>query len=219
MPVIEIFTKPGCGWAERNFAALELKKQAYSIVPSCDRSGQKTEEFLSLSPYARTPTVRIDGFVVYESAVINDYFDDIVPETPLRPVDPQARIANRLWVRHCDRELIPLLSAFAPGRDVEKKATAHESLKAGLEQVVYWGLIHRPGPYWDGEAIGLVDLAYHTFFGALERINADWQAQIELPEPIGQWAGRIAAHPAVQHARGVGQQVTYADDIAAKGAA
>ncbi|MFT4076088.1 MAG: glutathione S-transferase family protein [Asticcacaulis sp.] len=216
MPVIEIFTKPGCGWAERNFAALELKGQPYHIVPSCTQAGVKTEEFLSLSPYARTPTVRIDGFVVYESAVINDYLDDILPQSPLRPADAKQRIANRLWIRHCDRELIPQLNAFAPGKEADKREAGRAAMTTALEQLAYWGLLNRPSAFWDGEEIGLVDLAYQTFFVALSKVNAQWDAGIELPEPVRQWAERIEAHTAVQRAREVGQQVTYID---AKGAA
>ncbi|MEJ1969986.1 MAG: glutathione S-transferase family protein [Rhizomicrobium sp.] len=83
-----MFTKSTCGWAERLYSALDAKGLAYRIVPSCDRTGRKTREFLALSPYARTPTVRYGDLVLYESALINDFIEEQFPDRPLLPREP-----------------------------------------------------------------------------------------------------------------------------------
>jgi glutathione S-transferase len=215
MPVIEVFTKPGCGWAERNYAVLEIKNLPYRLVPSCDRFGHKTPEFLSLSPYARTPTVRVDGHVIYESPIINEFFEDAFPEPQLRSVDPHQRAVDRLWIRHCDFELIPLLGGLMPGAEEVRRIHAGGALKRGLNQVADWGGQAKRGtPFWRGEEVGLVDLVYHTLFNALAHVNAHWPVpQVVLPETLQAWADRLARHPVILKARDVAGTAIFAPDL------
>lgn len=51
----------------------------------------KTEEHLGLHPFGRIPIFLHDDFKLYETQAIVRYLDDIVPNPPLRPADPQQR--------------------------------------------------------------------------------------------------------------------------------
>jgi glutathione S-transferase len=51
------------------------------------------------------PTIVHDGRVVYESAVIDEYLDDVFPDPPLRPADPWERARMRIWVKQLDEGL------------------------------------------------------------------------------------------------------------------
>ena len=51
------------------------------------------------------PTIIHDGRVVYESAVVDEYLDDVFPEPPLRPADPWERARMRIWVKQLDEGL------------------------------------------------------------------------------------------------------------------
>ena len=58
--------------------------------------------YLQLNPGAVVPTLIHDGHAIGESTLINEYLDEAFAASPLRPVDPLARVAMRLWTRQLD---------------------------------------------------------------------------------------------------------------------
>jgi glutathione S-transferase len=66
-------------------------------------------DYLAINPKGLVP-VLVDGqgdsgVTIPESSVINEYLDEKYPEPALRPADPAARAAMRLWVLHEEEEL------------------------------------------------------------------------------------------------------------------
>lgn len=68
---------------------------------------QHDPEYVKLNPNHVVPTLVHDGAVLIESSLINEYLDDAFPETPMRPSDPVARHALRLWVKQIDHHVHP----------------------------------------------------------------------------------------------------------------
>jgi len=66
---------------------------------------QHRPEYLRLNPNGVVPTIIHDGRVVYESAVIDEYLDDVFPAPPLRPADAWERARMRIWVKQLDEGL------------------------------------------------------------------------------------------------------------------
>lgn len=66
---------------------------------------QHRPEYLKLNPNGVVPTLVHDGRAVIESAVINEYIDDVWPDPPLRPKDPWGRARMRLWTKQLDEGL------------------------------------------------------------------------------------------------------------------
>ena len=66
---------------------------------------QHDPEYVKLNPNHVVPTLVHDGRVLIESTLINEYVDDAFPEPSLRPADPVARHAMRLWTKRCDGEI------------------------------------------------------------------------------------------------------------------
>ncbi len=60
---------------------------------------QFTPEFARLNPKCEVPVLVADGRPIRESGLINEYLEDAYPATPLRPDDPYARAAMRLWCK------------------------------------------------------------------------------------------------------------------------
>jgi glutathione S-transferase len=71
------------------------------------KGGQFAPAYLKLNPKAVVPTLVHDSRVIVESTVINEYLDDIFPETSLRPLAADRRAAMRLWTKAVDEELHP----------------------------------------------------------------------------------------------------------------
>jgi glutathione S-transferase len=63
---------------------------------------QHDAEYTKLNPNHVVPTLLDDGHVLIESTLINEYLDDAYPDPPMRPADPAARHALRLWTKRID---------------------------------------------------------------------------------------------------------------------
>jgi glutathione S-transferase len=71
------------------------------------KGDQFAPDYLKLNPKALVPTLVHDGRVIVESTVINEYLDEAFPEMPLKPNDPQACAAMRIWTKAVDEVLHP----------------------------------------------------------------------------------------------------------------
>ena len=66
---------------------------------------QHHPDYLALNPNGVVPTIIHDGRVIYESAVIDEYLDEVFPEPPLHSADPYERARMRIWVKQFDEGL------------------------------------------------------------------------------------------------------------------
>ncbi|WP_439534451.1 glutathione S-transferase family protein [Polymorphobacter sp.] len=79
--------------------------------------GNKSPEYLALSPIGKIPLLVQGDFVLTESQVIAEYLDAALPGPALMPADPQAAARVRLLVRIADLYLTPHLVALFRGRE------------------------------------------------------------------------------------------------------
>jgi len=85
---------------------LAEKGQDFTSHPFNLRAGdQHRPDYLKLNPNGVVPTLVHDGKVVIESAVIDEYLDDMFPDPPLRPADAHGRARMRIWVKQLDEGL------------------------------------------------------------------------------------------------------------------
>lgn len=59
---------------------------------------QKSPEHLKRNPYGKIPVIDIDGKMLFESCIINEYLDEIYPNPPLQPRDPYLRARGRILI-------------------------------------------------------------------------------------------------------------------------
>ncbi|HEV7367763.1 glutathione S-transferase family protein [Arenibaculum sp.] len=69
-------------------------------------------EYLAVNPDGVVPTLVHGETVVWESSVINEYLDEVVPEPALVPKDPAARARMRQWVKRQDDVVHPAVRAL-----------------------------------------------------------------------------------------------------------
>lgn len=103
------------------------------------------------NPVGKVPVLDDDGWVLPESAVIDEYLEERYPEPALLPADAGARAAARLLVfRHDDfsRPYYALRRGEAgAGAALARELAALDTLLAAV-------------PYLTGGAFGLADVAY-----------------------------------------------------------
>jgi glutathione S-transferase len=102
-------------------------------------------------PAGRVPVLEEDGWVLPESAVIDEYLDERYPEPPLFPADPAERAAARFVIFRFD-DYQRAHYAFRRGEAGAEVALDHQlSVLDGLLEAM---------PCLTGRAFGLADVAY-----------------------------------------------------------
>ena len=80
---IEIISSSTCPFAQRTRMVLIEKDVKFSLT-EIDLN-DKPDWFLKISPYGKVPVIRNDDIVIFESAVINEYIEEVFPKKPLLP--------------------------------------------------------------------------------------------------------------------------------------
>jgi glutathione S-transferase len=111
--------------------------------------------FLEISPLGKVPVLRVDGKVLFESAVIVEYLDEVNPPS-LHPADPFQKAENRAWIEFgstLNMDQHGMLTAPDQVAYEEKYQTLLKDLLR-LEQQL------GDGPFFNGNQFSLVDAAF-----------------------------------------------------------
>jgi glutathione S-transferase len=68
---------------------------------------QKNPEYLKIHPFGQVPALDDEGFIVYDSTIINEYLEDEYPYPPLMPEGSEARARARLMEDFRDSHFNP----------------------------------------------------------------------------------------------------------------
>jgi glutathione S-transferase len=134
--------------------------------------GTGSAEYKRLNPIGKVPALEVDGQVIVESEVINEYLEDRFPTPSLRPADPLARARARTLSRFADLYLAPLLSALfgqmnPATRDAKLVAEKLAELSTRFDQLEE---LVAAGPYAVGAELSLADCSLATVFFFLTRL-------------------------------------------------
>lgn len=158
----------------------------------------KPDWFLKISPYGKVPVLQHDDAVIYESAIINEYLDEVFPEVPMLAEAPAERAYLRVWVDFCNTRVQPGLVGVlrAEPEEFDAKVKAFEETLALLEDELERH--DAPSPFFAGERLTLVDA---TFAPAFERFAVLPRLRgYELPgrfARVRRWMTALEQHPAV----------------------
>ncbi|MEM1313694.1 MAG: glutathione S-transferase family protein [Pseudomonadota bacterium] len=143
-----------CPFVQRVTALLEAKSLPYEV--EFIRLSDKPRWFLDLSPNGQVPVLITDsGDALFESDAIVEYLEEAFP--PLRPdLPPERKALERAWshlaAKHylvqCGAQRSPDAATLADR--AAKLGAAFDRMERGLGD----------GPFFDGEALGRVDLAW-----------------------------------------------------------
>ena len=70
----------------------------------------KPDGYTQISHYGKVPAIKHGDVEIYESAIINEYLDEVFPEPPLLPRDPANKAIARIWIDYANTRLVPTLS-------------------------------------------------------------------------------------------------------------
>jgi glutathione S-transferase len=166
--------------------------------------------FVDISPFGKVPLLRVGPTVLFESAVINEYVDDVSEGSPMMPAQPLARAVNRAWVEFASACLVDHSDLVAAsGEKNFKRALA--SLRDKLEQLEEQ---LGEGPYFNGAPFSLVDTAFAPLFMRLEILRP--LVVVYPPEAlprVARWSATLLAGPAVRDSVVPEFRALYLEDL------
>jgi len=193
---LELISTKRCPFVQRSVITLNYKGIDYEMV-FVDLDDPPAW-FLEISPMGRVPVLRVDGeTVIFESAVINEFLDEITPGQ-LHPEDPLQRALNKSWIEFggdCCSLTFQLMVA-PDEQSFDDTVTGLTDNLAQVEKAL------GEGPYFNGDDFALIDAAYAPIFIRLDVFETllDLRITDRLPR-VSAWAKQLLAMPAVQSAR------------------
>lgn len=161
---LELISFPLCPFVQRSVITLKEKGADYGVT-YIDLAN-KPDWLLDISPDGKVPVLRVDDeHVIFESAVISEFINEVTPGD-FHPEDPVSRAHNRAWIAFGEKlqfnQQNILTAADTKGAE-EAWALARTRLQR-LEE-------HYTGPFFNGDAMSLVDAAVAPLLQRFEIIT------------------------------------------------
>lgn len=170
----------------------------------------KSAAYLAIYPLGKTPALQVDGQVIGESDVINEYLEEKFPQKPLLPETPEARAHVRFLCRFHDLYLEPPLRALFPQVSAAPRDTAliAEKLAEIATRLDQLEAVLDGAPYAAANAFTLADCALvpTMFFAALLLPMLGAPAFTEGRPKLTAWWAKVQERPSVQKVVGEQQQ-------------
>ncbi len=190
---IELISFKTCPFVQRAAITLGYKKVEHKVtfIDLAD----PPDWFLEISPLAKVPVLRVDGEILFESAVINEYLDDITGGE-LQPKDPLARAKNRAWIEFASN-MLGNTYMMKTAAEKDKYEKYRDLLVSQLRRVE-----NRlgDGPWFNGEDFSLADTAFAPLFAHDAVANYRFSVIDNATMPkLDAWSKRLLALPAIKN--------------------
>jgi glutathione S-transferase len=199
MSQIKLYSARACPYAHRTRLVLGEKKVAFELIEI--DLGNKPAWYGGISLYGKVPALEHDTARIVESAVIDEYLEEVFPEPRLLPREPAQRALARVWIDFANTRLAPAFGKTLWGASAADREAGKLELGAALELIERQALakLSGSGPYWFGAEPTLVDFTFYPWF---ERFHAlERHTGFEVPrvhERIHNFWRAVAARESVK---------------------
>jgi len=194
--MIKLYTFPASSNSRKVRMALIEKGLEFERIPiDLSKREQKNPDYLKIHPFGQVPALDDEGFVLYDSTVINEYLEDEYPYPPLLPKDSEGRARARLMEDLRDSHFNPAsgqLNRELRKPEGERDQNAIEQARAKIAECFdrlekeLEGREYLAGPF------SLADIAFVPNLDTLERIQV--QIDPKYKNVLG-WIARLNARP------------------------
>lgn len=157
---------------------------------------QKAPEYLKIHPFGQVPALDDEGFVLYDSTVINEYLEDEYPYPSLMPSDSEGRARARLLEDFRDSHFNPycvhiIYEMRKPEgeRDAQRIDNAKAQIAACFDRI--------ENELQDKEYLAgtfsLADIAFMANFDFLDRFAIS--VDVNKHRNTAAWIARLKARP------------------------
>jgi len=190
---IELISFKTCPFVQRAAITLGYKNVEHKVtfIDLAD----PPDWFLKISPLAKVPVLKVDGDILFESAVINEYLDDITGGE-LQPKDSLTRAKNRAWIEFASN-MLGNIYMMKTAAEKDKYEKYRDLLVSQLQRVE--GRLG-DGPWFNGEDFSLADTAFAPWFAhdAVDNYRFSVIDAATMPK-LDAWSKRLLALPAVKN--------------------
>ncbi len=179
-----LYDAPRCPFCARTRIVLAEKGVPYETV-TIDLTDRPSWLIERNPPRGRVPVLEEDGWVLPESAVIDEYLEERYPAPPLLPADPGERAAARLVVFRFG-DFGDAYYAFRRGDDGAEAELA--------EALAALDVLLGATSFLTGRAFGLADIAYLPW---LFRLRDLMGVSLEPYPAIRGWLATCSERPSV----------------------
>ena len=193
-PRLELVSHHLCPYVQR--AVITLTEKRVPHQRTYIDLANKPQWFREISPLSRVPLLRVGDEVLFESAVICEYLDEITPGS-LHPAEPLEKARHRSWIEF-GSSILNDIAGFYSAKDSDTFAEKRARIVSKFE----W-LEHNlgEGPYFAGEHFSLVDTVYgpvFRYFDVFAKIG-DFGFFESTPR-VKAWRSALRARPSVRSA-------------------
>ncbi|MGH7829890.1 MAG: glutathione S-transferase family protein [Candidatus Binatia bacterium] len=165
------------------------------ITIDLTKKEQKNPDYLKIHPFGQVPALDDDGFILYDSTIINEYLEDEYPHPPLLPEDSEGRARARLMEDFRDNYFNPhFVEIIHEIRKPEGERDSKVIEQAKAEITKCFDRIEKEleGREYLAGSYSLADIAYMPNIALLERFNIPVDSKYKN---MLAWMERLKARP------------------------
>lgn len=192
-PHLELVSYHLCPYVQRA-AILLLEKDIPHKKTHIDLAN-KPEWFRQISPLGKVPLLKVDTEVLFESAVICEYLDEITPGS-LHPLAPLEKAKHRAWIEFGSNIFTVMAGLFNAPTEELFEQKRHE-----LSEKFTWVERTLATPYFAGKSFSVVDAVYAPIFYYFDAFDAiaDFGILVGLPK-VRVWRQALKERPSIKSA-------------------
>jgi len=187
--MMTIFSDPSCPFSHRTRIVMHEKNINAHIEDVID--GQWPEDVAAATPYGTTPVLLERDISLFDSNIINTYFDERFLQPPLMPSDPASRANARIMLHRIDKDWYSLWNALI-GLEKGKMSKARKTV---LEDLTVLAPLFEQSPYFMSDEFSLLDCSLAPLLWRLPLLKIKLPAQAKAVE---EYAERIFARESFQ---------------------
>lgn len=195
--MIKLYTfPPSTNSRKVRIALIEKGLEFERINVDLSKREHKAAEYLKIHPFGQIPALDDEGFIIYDSTVINEYLEDEYPYPPLMPEDSEGRARARLMEDFRDSHFNPyFVHIIQETRKPEGERDTARIDNAKAEIAKAFDRIEKDlkGKEYLAGAFSLADVAFMSNIELLDRFGIPIDAA-QYPNTVA-WIARLKARP------------------------
>ncbi len=195
--MIKLYTfPPSTNSRKVRIALIEKGLEFERINVDLSKREQKNPEYLQIHPLGQIPALDDEGFIVYDSTIINEYLEDEYPYPSLMPKDSESRARARMLEDFRDSHFNPFFVHIIQEMrkpEGERDAARIDNAKAEITSAFDRTEKELKGKDYLVGTFSLADAAFMSNIELLDRFGIPVDAR-KYPNTVA-WIARLKARP------------------------
>ncbi|HET9917978.1 MAG TPA: glutathione S-transferase family protein [Candidatus Binatia bacterium] len=195
--MIKLYTfPPSTNSRKVRIALIEKGLEFERINIDLTKREQKNPDYLKIHPFGQIPALDDEGFVVYDSTIINEYLEDEYPYPSLMPSDSEGRARARMMEDFRDAHFNPFfVHLIQESRKPEAERDAQRIENAKVEIIKAFDRIEAElqGKEYLAGPFSLADVAFMANIELLDRFAVPVDP-VKYKNTVA-WIARLKARP------------------------